>query len=164
MKRAARQRCWLLLGVTVLAGLALWQWRSDRAHAPGSLLGLDPAGITRVRLQFGQATAVDYVRRNGHWQTTGGDASVHVDDARLDALTAIAAAPVGHWRPLADFDPAKIGLATPRAVLQLDGHTLRFGGVAAIGHRCYVQRGTQVALVSLRYMPQAPTSKTVGLP
>lgn len=164
MKRATRQRLWLLLGVAALLALALWQWRSDSARAPGNLLGLDPASITQVRLQFGQNAAMDYSRRDGHWQRTDGDTSIRVDDARLDALAAIAAAPVEHWRPLADFDPAKIGLTAPRAVLQLNGHTLRFGGVAAIGHRCYVQRGTRVALVSLRYMPQAPTSKTVEMP
>jgi len=163
MRRAARQRLWLLLGVAVLLALALWQWRVDRARAPGTLLGLDPASITQVRLQVGQAAAMDYSRHAGHWQRTGDAASVHTDDARLDALAAIAAAPVEHWRPLADFDPAKIGLAAPRAVLQLDGHTLRFGAVAAIGHRCYVQRGTQVALVSLRYMPQAPANEKLDL-
>jgi len=163
MRRAARQRLWLLLGVAVLLALALWQWRVDRARAPGSLLGLDPASITQVSLRLGHAAAVDYIRRGGHWRRVDGDASVRVDDARLDALAAIAAAPVEHWRPLADFDPAKVGLATPRAVLQLDGHTLRFGGVAAIGHRCYVQRGTRVGLVSLRYMPQAPRDEKLAL-
>lgn len=163
MTRAARQRLWLLLGVAALLALALWQWRSDRAHAPGTLLDLDPASISQIQLQFGHAAAMNYRRNHGHWQAADGTPA-QVDDARLDALAAIAAAPVDHWRPLTDFDSAKIGLAAPRAVLQLDGHTLRFGAVAAIGHRCYVQRGTQVALVSLRYMPQAPTSQTVEPP
>ena len=93
MRRAARHRLWLLLGVAAVLALALWQWRNDRARAPGRLLGLDPASITQVRLQFGQAAATDYVRHDGHWRRSDSGVSTHVDDARLDALAAIAAAP-----------------------------------------------------------------------
>jgi hypothetical protein len=163
MRRTTRQRAWLLASVIALCALALWQWQRDRAAAPGSLLALDPSAITRIRLQLGQADAHDYVRRDGHWWRIDGASPSRTDDARLDALAAIAAAPVEHWRPLTDFDPAKIGLATPRAQLQLDGHLLRFGAAAAIGHRCYVQRGNQVALVSLRYVPKAPARPVAGL-
>lgn len=163
MRRTTRQRAWLLVGVIALCTLALWQWQRDRADAPGSLLGLDPSAITRIRLQLGQASAREYARRDGHWWRTDGASPLRADDARLDGLAAIAAAPVEHWRPLADFDPAKIGLATPRAQLQLDGELLRFGDAAAIGHRCYVQYGNRVALVSLRYVPQAPARPVTGL-
>lgn len=162
MSRAARQRLWLLLGVAVLLALSLWQARRDRAAAPGTLLGLDPAAISRVELQLGHGAAQHYARRDGHWWRTDGTPA-RVDDARLDTLAGIAAAPVEHWRPAGDLDPAKVGLAAPRAVLTLDGHALRFGGVAAIGRRCYVQYGSRVALVSLRYMPQAPRDEKLAL-
>jgi hypothetical protein len=162
MSRAARQRLWLLLGVAVLLALSLWQARRDRAAAPGTLLGLDPAAISRVELQLGHGAAQHYARRDGHWWRTDGTPA-RVDDARLDTLAGIAAAPVEHWRPAGDLDPAKVGLAAPRAVLTLDGHALRFGGVAAIGHRCYVQYGSRVALVSLRYMPRAPRDEKLAL-
>jgi hypothetical protein len=162
MRRAARQRLTLFAGVAVLLALALWQWRRDRAAAPSSLLDLDPAAVTQVALQIGDAAPAHYARRGGHWWRTDGTPA-RMDDARLDALAAVAAAPVEHWRAAADLDPAKVGLAPPRAVLTLDGHALRFGAVAAIGHRCYVQRGAQVALVSLRYMPQAPQDERLDL-
>ncbi|MDO1528922.1 hypothetical protein QMK61_08800 [Fulvimonas sp. R45] len=161
MKRAARHRLALLAGVAALLALALWQWRVDRAAAPGTLLDIDPAAVTAVELQL-DSTSMHYARRDGHWWRTDGTPA-RADDARIDALAAIAAAPVGHWRPAADFDAAKVGLAAPHAVLTLDGHALRFGAAAAIGHRCYVQRGARVALVSLRYMPQAPRSERLDL-
>ena len=163
MTRAGRQRLSLLLAVAALLALAGWQWRRDRAARPGTLLDLAPAAVSRIELQFGRGVAMRYVRRHGHWQHLG-SAGPPADDARLDALAAIAAAPVDQWRAAASLDPAKIGLAPPRAILRLDGHTLRFGAPAALGQRCYVQRGTRVALVSLRYMPQAAPARSVALP
>jgi hypothetical protein len=163
MKRAARQRLGLLLGVAVLMALALWQWHRDREGAPGTLLALDPATVTHVELQTGTTPPRHYVRRDGHWWREDGGAATRADDNRVAALAAIATAPVEHWRAASDFDPAKIGLAPPQAVLTLDGRTLRFGASAALGHRCYVQVGTRIALVSLRYMPQPPQMATVDL-
>ena len=78
------------------------------------------------------------------------------DDDRLRDLADIAAARVLSWRPLTDFEPAKIGLAPPQAVLTLDGQTLAFGVNAVAGPQRYVRVGERVALVSARYMPRSP--------
>ena len=160
MKRAVRSRLLLLLGVAVLIALAAWQWQRDERSAPGSLLALDPATITQVTLQLGTAPAVQYVKRDGHWQRSDGR---RVDARYLDTLTAAAAAPVLQWRTAADYDAAKIGLAPPQAVLTLDGQRLAFGATSATGPQCYVQVGARVALVSLRFMPQAPAAEHVEL-
>jgi hypothetical protein len=160
MKRAARSRLLLLLGVAVLIALALWQWQRDERTAPGTLLALDPAAITAVTLQLGDAPAVHYAKRDGHWWRADGQ---RVDDRYLDGLTAAAAAPVLQWRAASDFDAAKIGLASPQAVLSLDGQRLAFGAMSATGPQCYVQVGARVALVSLRFMPQAPKAEHVEL-
>lgn len=160
MRRAARQRAWMLLGVAALLMLALWQARRDRAAAPGNLLALDPAAISQVSLQLGQAPAIAYTRRAGHWQRADGKPA----DARyLATLTAAAAAPVLSWRPASDFDAAKIGLAPPKAVLSLDGERLAFGATSATGPQCYVQVGARVALVSLRFMPHPPAAEHLEL-
>ena len=160
MKRAARSRLLLLLGVAVLAALALWQWQRDEHAAPGTLLALDPAAITQVTLQLGDAPAVHYAKRDGHWWRADGQ---RVDDRYLASLTAAAAAPVLQWRAANDFDAAKIGLAPPQAVLILDGQRLAFGAMSATGPQCYVQVGARVALVSLRFLPQAPKAEHVEL-
>ena len=161
MKRAARARLWLLAGVIALLALALWQRQRDTHDAPGNLLALDPAAITAVTLQLGEAPAAHYAKRDGHWWRADGR---RVDDRYLDGLTAAAAAPVLQWRAVSDFDAAKIGLAPPQAVLSLDGQRLVFGAMSATGPQCYVQVGARVALVSLRFMPQAPKAEHVELP
>ncbi|MBD8874334.1 hypothetical protein [Rhodanobacter sp. DHB23] len=160
MKRAARSRLLMLLGATALVALALWQWRSDARNAPGNLLALDPATVTQVTLQLGDATATHYTKRDGHWWRDDGRRG---DDRYLDTLTEAASAPVLEWHAGGDFDAAKIGLSPPRAVLTLDGQRLAFGAVSATGPQCYVQVGQRVALVSLRFMPQAPQQKQQDL-
>ena len=160
MKRVARSRLLLLLGAALLVALALWQWRRDGHDAPGLLLALDPAAITQVTLQLGDAPAMHYAKRDGHWWRDDGR---RADDRYLDTLTATATAPVLQWRAAADFDAARIGLQPPQAVLSLDGLRLAFGAMSATGPQCYVQVGARVALVSLRYLPQAPQQEHVEL-
>lgn len=160
MKRAARTRLALLIGVAVLAALALWQWQRDAHDAPGSLLSLDPAAITQVTLQLGDTPAVQYAKRDGHWWRSDGQ---RIDDRYADTLTAAAAAPVLQWRAASAFDTAKIGLAPPQAVLTLDDQRLAFGAMSATGPQCYVQVGARVALVSLRFLPQPPSRQHIEL-
>jgi hypothetical protein len=160
MKRAMRSRLLLLLGVAVLVALALWQWRRDLRDVPGDLLALDPAAITQVTLRLGDAPPAHYAKRDGHWWRADGQ---RADDRYLGSLAAAAAAPVLQWRAAGDFDAAKIGLVPPRAVLMLDGRQLAFGAMSATGPQCYVQVGARVALVSLRFMPQAAEQERIEL-
>lgn len=160
MKRAARTRFALLAAVAVLVALALWQWRHDVAHAPGTLLATAPASIAHVALTLGHAGRVDYTRRDGHWWHADG---TRADDRYVDGLADVAAAPVLEWRALREFSPAKIGLAPPQSTLTLDGHDLHFGAMSATGPQCYVQVGDRVALISLRWQPRAPEPEHLQL-
>lgn len=162
MKRAIRQRLGLLLGVAALLALAGWQWRHDARNAPGNLTTLDPARIDHIALTLPGAATEHYEKRDGHWWRTDGSPR-QVNDARLDDLAGIAAAPVHSWRPAGDFDPARIGLAPPRAVLVLQGQTLAFGEASVTGPQHYVRVGQRIALVSSRYMPRSPATRTTEL-
>lgn len=164
MKRAARQRVFLLVAVLALLALAGWQLQRDARHENGNLTALDPAAISRVSLTLPGAAALHYEKRSdGHWWRIDGTPRPVADDDRLNDLTDIAAAHVLSWRPASDFDPAKIGLSPPRAVLILDGQSLAFGVSAVTGPQQYVQVGQRMALVSLRYMPRSPQIKTTEL-
>lgn len=156
MTRAARQRVAVLVVVLALLALALWQWRMDVRAAPGSLLALAPSSIARISLTVGKSPAMHYERRDGHWWRVDG-AVQPADDGRLKELAATAAAPVASWRPVGDFDPARIGLSPPQAVLRLNDQALEFGEVASIGPLRYVRVGARVALVPARYAPRPPT-------
>lgn len=164
MKRAARQRVFLLVGVLALLVLAGWQLQRDASGENGNLTALDPASISHVSLALPGAAPLQYEKRSdGHWWRTDGAPRQVADDDRLNDLTDIAAAHVLSWRPLSDFDSAKIGLSPPRAVLELDGEALAFGVSAVTGPQQYVRVGQRIALVSSRYMPRSPEIKPTEL-
>jgi hypothetical protein len=156
MTHAGRQRVAVVAGVLALLALAFWQWQTDARAAPGVLLDVAPSAIRRVSLAIGNAPPMRYEQRDGHWWRVDG-APQPADDGRLAELAATAAAPVASWRATSDFDLARIGLSPPQAVLRLDGQTLEFGEVAAIGPLRYVRVGARVALVPARYAPRPPT-------
>jgi hypothetical protein len=160
MKRATRQRLWLIVGAVVLAAVAGWQWQRDNDEAPGTLLKLAPETITSVALGIGTHPEEHYVKRDGHWWRIDGAPS-RADDGRLGELADTAAAAVLSWRPLSDFVPAKIGLAPPLAVLSLDGQRLEFGETSVTGPQRYVRVGDRVALISIRYMPRQATNEAL---
>lgn len=162
MKRASRQRLFLLVAVIAIAVVALWQWQRDVGRQDDVLTALDPAGISRITLSLAGAATLHYEKREGHWWHTDGT-PVRADDARLSDLADIAAAHVLQWRAATDFDAAKIGLAPPRAVLQLDDQALAFGETSVAGPQHYVRVGQRVALVSARYMPRSPEIRTTDL-
>lgn len=158
MKRRTRQGLWLAAGALALAALAAWQWRQDGDEAPGTLLALAPSAVTRIELTLGHAPTEHYARRDGHWWRTDGTPA-RADDGRLAELADTAAASVLGWRPLADFDPARIGLRPPMAVLSLDGQRLEFGETSVTGPQRYVRVGDRVALVPVRYTPRPATGE-----
>ncbi|HWU78121.1 MAG TPA: hypothetical protein VN043_16605 [Rhodanobacter sp.] len=164
MKRATRQRVFLLLVVLALLVLAGWQLRHDASHENGNLTTLDPATISHIGLTLPGAASLHYEKRSdGHWWRTDGTPRRVKDDDRLNDLTDIAAAQVLRWRAASDFDPAKIGLSPPRAILDLDGQTLDFGTAVVTGPQHYVRVGQRIALVSSRFMPRSPEIKVTEL-
>ena len=160
MKRATRQRLWLIAAAAVLVAGAAWQWKRDSASAPGTLLKVAPSAISEVTLGIGNGPVEHYTKRDGHWWRTDATAT-RADDGRLGEMSDTAAAEVLSWRPASDFDPTKIGLAPPLAVLSLDGQRLEFGETSVTGPQRYVRVGDRVALISIRYMPRPATSKTL---
>ena len=162
MKRGTRQRLFLLLVVLALLGAAGWQWQRDARNGTGTLTSLDPAGISHIALSLPGTPAMHYEKRDGHWWRTDGT-PVRADDVRLGDLADTATANVLSWRPANDFDPAKIGLAPPRAVFELDGQILEFGEASVTGPQHYVRVGQRIALVPSRYMPRSPATQTTKL-
>ncbi|MDQ6646499.1 MAG: hypothetical protein M3Y93_04590 [Pseudomonadota bacterium] len=162
MKRTVRRRLILVFSVVALLLLAGWQRQHDVAGGNGTLTSLDPASIQHITLTLPGAPALHYEKRHGHWWRIDGTPT-RAADARLSDLAETATAPVLEWRPASDFNPAKIGLAPPRAVLDLDGTTLQFGELSVTGPQHYVRVGQRVARVSARYMPRSPATKTTEL-
>jgi hypothetical protein len=156
MKRSTRQLAWMTAGAVALMAVAAWQWQRDAEEAPGTLLSLAPAAISRIELSIGAGASEHYAKRDDHWWRTDGTPA-RADDGRLGELADTASAEVLSWRPASDFDPAKIGLKPPVAVLTLDGQTLEFGETSVTGPQRYVRVGDRVALISVRYTPRPAT-------
>jgi len=156
MKRSTRQYLWLSVGIVALLVATIWQWRQDRAQATGTLLTLEPSSVSSVALAIGKGDTEHFALRSGHWWRIDGTPA-RADDGRLSELADTAGAAVLSWRPLHDFDPAKIGLSKPVAVLTLDGQRLEFGETSVTGPQRYVRVGDRVALISVRYTPRGAT-------
>jgi hypothetical protein len=162
MKRGTRQRLILLFAVLALLVLAGWQLQRDASNETGPLTSIDPASVSHITLTLPGAPAMHYEKREAHWWRIDG-IPARANDARLGDLADTAAAHVLSWRPASDFDPAKIGLAPPKAVLDLDGQTLEFGEASVTGPQHYVRVGQRIALVSARYAPRSPATRTTEL-
>lgn len=162
MKRSMRRRLILLVAVAALLALAGWQWQRDAGNDDHLLTSLDPASIDHITLTVPGTPALHYQKRNGHWWRTDGTPA-RADDDRLTDLADTATAQVVTWRPASDFELGKIGLSPPRAVLDLDGTVLTFGELSVTGPQHYVRVGERIALVSARYMPRSPATKTTDL-
>jgi hypothetical protein len=162
MKRTTRQRGILLLVVLALMVLAGWQLQRDARNAIGPLTSMDPTSVSHITLTLPGSPAMHYEKREGQWWRTDGTPA-RANNARLGDLAGTASAHVLSWRPARDFDPAEIGLAPPRAVLDLDGQTLEFGESSVTGPQHYVRVGKRIALVSERYMPRSPATQTTEL-
>lgn len=164
MKRAHRQNLTLLLVVLALLGAAGWQLHRDTGHENDTLTTLDPPSIARISLRLAGTAALNYQKQaDGHWWRTDGTPRPVDNDDRLSDISDIAAAHVLSWRPASDFDPIKIGLMPPQAILVLDGQTLEFGETSVTGPQHYVRVGERIALVSSRYMPRSPEIATTEL-
>ena len=154
MKRQTLRR---LTMVTVVAFLALAMWLQvfhDNSRAQQQMLStLDEAAITHMELAFRGGTRTSWTRHDGTWKLDGSPGAA-VDQGRLEDLVNLAAAPVDSWRPVSDFDVAKLGLAPPLATLKLNDTTLEFGEPAAIGQLRYARVGDRIALIPLQALPR----------
>lgn len=162
MTRTARQRIALLAITVALLTVAGWQWRSEAQAAPGTLLTLDPAAVSHIALGFSGAPMAHYEKRNGHWWNVDGTPR-RADDGRLGELANTAAANVLSWRPASDFQPARIGLMPPAAVIVLNGQRIEFGETSVTGPQRYVRVGERIALVPAHYTPRPPTGHVTEL-
>jgi len=154
-----RSRVLGLAALIVLIGAVVWQWHADDADARAHLLtSLDPDAVSHIDVALKGLPAQRFDRRDGHWS----DGAATVDEGRAGELVMLAATPVSAWRPVADFDLAKIGLSPPVAVLVLDGTRIEFGEMAALRKQRYARVGDRVAIVPAQALPRAP--RTASLP
>jgi hypothetical protein len=153
MKRALRNRLWLLAAVAALVAIVLWLGARDQGAAPLTLTHLDPDAITHIELTISQQPAQVFEKSSGHWWRVA-PSRMRGNDEHLQRLAKLALTPVARWAHADEFDPARIGLAQPAATLVLDGVQLRYGALSALDNLRYVGVGDRVALVPQQDSPE----------
>lgn len=153
MKRAARNRLWLLCVVIALVAIVLWLGARDQRAAPLTLTDLDPDSITHIELIISQQPAQIFEKSGGHWWRVS-PTRARGNDEHLQRLTKLALTPVARWAKADAFDPAKVGLTQPAATLVLDGVQLRYGALSALDNLRYVAVGDRIALVPQQDSPE----------
>jgi len=146
--------------VVLLLAAVGWQWHADDADArEHTLTSLDPDTANHMAVTLKGVPDQRFERRNGRWVNL--DAAT-TDEGRAEELASLASTPVADWKPAADFDPAKVGLAPPIAVLTIDGTRIEFGDMTALGKQRYARVGQRIAFVPAQALPRAP--RTQALP
>ncbi|PTR35248.1 hypothetical protein C8J98_101511 [Luteibacter sp. OK325] len=146
--------------VALLLGAVGWQWHADGADArEHTLTALDPETVTHMAVSLKGLPDQRFEKRNGRWVNVD---SATTDEGRAEELASLAATPVADWKPADDFDPAKVGLAPPIAVLTIDGTRIDFGEMTALGKQRYARVGQRIAFVPAQALPRAP--RTQALP
>lgn len=145
--------------VVLLLGAVGWQWHADEADVrEHTLTALDPDSVQHIEVELKGLPEQRFERRDGHWVNVSGA----TDEGRAEELASLAETPVVEWKPAADFNPARIGLSPPIAVLTLDGTRIEFGEMTALGKQRYARVAGRIAFVPAQALPRAP--RTASLP
>ena len=134
----------LLLAVLVAALLAAHLWPAGSGEYP-PLTGFAEAEITAIRVERSDRLRIALQRDNEVWQLTH-PRQAAAQTQRVRQLLAIAAAPV-QQAFAAPTDLDRYGLATPKAVLQLNGLRLLFGDRDLSQNSRYVLVDQQVRVI-----------------
>lgn len=150
MQRALRNNLVLIGIIALLGAAALADQMRARLAAPKPLLAIDPKSVHAIVLECPECPRRTLEKIAGHWEMSEPYA-LPADPARVDALVAIARAPVttryGGEKIAAD----KVGLTPPYATLTLGGRKLEFGTTEALRNERYVRVGGEIVLVPDRF-------------
>lgn len=136
----------LLFGLALLLGLAALLLPDPRGGRPPPAVALDPASVQRIEARFPRGgETLQLERRNGGWRLTV-PVSRAARTRRVVRLLESLRERTDSCYSAAEHAPAEFGLASPRAVLVLDGRSVEFGDRAADGRR-YLRAGGRLCLV-----------------
>lgn len=158
MTRANRNLLVLAIIAAVLVAAVLWVGRREYLRDPPAVTSLDTDAVTRVELDIPPVAPQVFEKRHGGWWRVK-PSEARADDARVQRLANLAAAPVSRWMEASAIDLSKVGLDHPSATLLVNGVRLEYGGLTAIDELRYVKVGDMIALVPRQYSPEVMLTK-----
>ena len=150
MRRRLRQTLLLALITGIAAALVWWVVQHEQEARPAPLTDLDAAVVRRLSVSNAHKPPRRFERAadGAWWMREPYHLPAHADAvARLLAIASARPRTPPQERP----DPAKLGLAPPQAVLELDGQRLEFGITDTINGDRYVRSAAGIALVPDRF-------------
>lgn len=152
------RRAAINLGLLALAAvLALVAWLRPGLDTVGAvrspLTSLDPASVETLILTPQGSDEVRLHRgADGRWRIEG-PVDLAADEARVERILPLLAAPVTRAFPAEGARLSDYGLDDPRMEVIADDQVIRLGGSEPLRHRRYVLTGDRVALVDDGYLP-----------
>lgn len=139
----------LLAVVGALIVLAVYEPGIEAPPPTPALTSVDPAGITRLRVERPNQPTVRLEKTASGWRMLEPYA-LAANAYRARALLGVAGA-ASHWqRPAGDLDLARFSLDKPKASLYLDDIRIDFGGTESLTGRRYVRLGETIHLITDR--------------
>ena len=156
MKRGWLINIALLAAVAVLTWLA---WRAPSGDEAGRtpLSTVKPASVSRISLTRPARPTITIERQGEYWWITAPFKARADEFQILRMLTILEAQPTAQ---LPATDRARFDLASPSAVLDIDGVQYAFGGINAVTREQYVLRGDVIHAVEMRHGAALPLNAT----
>jgi hypothetical protein len=147
-----------LLGlIGLLAAVVLLEPGIEPPAPKTRLSEQDPDGIARIRIERPDAPTIVLEKSAGGWQITE-PLRLPASEFRVIGLTEMLRSESQGTVPVTD--PARFGLAPPRATLSLEDTRIEFGDTEPISGRRYVRLGQTVHLVADTVLHQLTDSAT----
>lgn len=150
MRRSTRSL--LILAVAAIAlGTAVYvELARERGLAPQPLTALDPANVAHLEIHCTSCATRVFERVDGTWRMREPHAAA-ADPAAMKRLLAVLRAPVRTRAPIANYDPAKLGLDPPQMTVIADAVRIDIGNEDPIDHDRYVRVGAELLRVPDRF-------------
>lgn len=140
----------LLLGVTALAAVAIYQPGITPVPAPVKLTTLAPLQITRIHIERAGKGVITLQKQGGQWRITEPQ-QLPADDGHVNSLLRLVQETSQARFPVKPGDLHKYKLDNPAVRLTLDNQMFAFGDIDPINGRRYVQFGATVHLITDMY-------------
>lgn len=161
MRNSTRNIVLLVVAVGVLGGGVYAEVARERTLAVHPLTALDPASVQHFEIRCRDCQTRRFERDSTGWRMLEPYAQP-ANPESVARLLAVVRAPVRTRAKLADYDPAKLGLAPPQFTLTFDQVTIEIGGEDPIEHDRYVRLGDELLRVPDRFsarLLEAPESE-----
>ncbi|MEO8673318.1 MAG: DUF4340 domain-containing protein [Tahibacter sp.] len=150
MKRVNRTNVMLLAMVLLLCAGVVAELQREEWLLSKPLTALKNQHIHSIVVSCADCRARRFEMLQGRWWMREPYAMA-ANPESIARLLAIAQAPVRKRRAATEFDPAKLGLSPPQALLSFGDVRIEFGGTDAINGDRYVRLHDEIALVPDRF-------------